>query len=82
MMEQSLHPDVLKELRTMTKKDKGPQFHIDALIELVGAKHVVEEVGARRCLEELGLDRVIKELKGLRGKLTPEQKQMLKELSS
>jgi len=64
------------------KKDKGPVFHLDALVELVGAKHVIEEVGAKRFVEALGPDRVIEELKGLRGQLTPKQKQMLKELGS
>jgi len=79
----SLHPDLIKELRSMTKKkDKGPVFHLDALVELVGAKHVIEEVGAKRFVEALGPDRVIEELKGLRGQLTPKQKQMLKELGS
>jgi hypothetical protein len=88
----SLHPDLVKELRAMSKKkDKGPQLHLDAVAELVGLKQYVEAVGLRRVLEEfgpervveeLGPERLIKQLKGLQGKLTPEQKQILKELSS
>jgi hypothetical protein len=88
----SLNPDLIKELRSMAKKkDKGPHLHIDAFIEFVGAKHILEEVGLKRVIEEFGPDRVIEELgpnrvaeelKKLREKLTPEAKQILKDLSS
>jgi hypothetical protein len=57
-------------------------LHLDALIEFVGFKNYVEAAGLKRVLEEFGPDRVIEELKGLQGKLTPKQKQALKELGS
>ncbi len=79
----SLHPALVEELLAMAKtKDKGPQFHLDALIRLVGVKRYVEEVGVKRFIEELGPGRIIEELKGLRGKLTSEEKRILKELLS
>ncbi len=79
----NFHPQLVKELLAMAKKkDKGPQFHLDRFIELLGAKHVIEEVGVKRVIEELGPKRILEELKTLRGKLTPEEKRLLKELSS
>ena len=79
----NFHPHLVKELLAMAKKkDKGPQFHLDRFIELLGAKQVIEDVGVKRFVEALGPDRVIKELEALRGKLTPEQKQALKDLGS
>jgi hypothetical protein len=81
----NLHPNLVERLLAMAKaKDKGPQFHLDAVIRLVGAKRVIEEVGLQRVIEELGPKRLIEEigLKRLLASLTPAERRELKELLS
>jgi hypothetical protein len=72
--------NLIEAFRTMAKKkDNGLRLSRRMIVQLANIKRLLDRV---RILHELGLDGLIEVLQAFREKLTPEQKQILKELSS
>jgi hypothetical protein len=72
------HPALWKEIERMARtKHKGPQFDVRNIVKAIGVEETVTQV-----IDSLGLEQVIAEIKRkkLLNKLSPKEKQELREL--